>query len=211
MEQLRETLIETMRQAWSARTPGFITSDGIRENAVAVPLLEQNGELCVLFEERSGKLRSQPGEICFPGGAVEPGESPDQAALRETREELLVGGEQVLLLAPLDTLHTPANLIVHPFLAFLKEYRETFSRDEVERVFAVPLSWLLKQEPKQYETRVITVPGEDFPYELIPGGRDYSWRQGRYQVLFYRYENAVIWGMTAKILYSFIEMYRNEF
>lgn len=203
--------VNRMRAHWSGRRPRLIASDGVKESAVVLPLLECEGRLCVLFEVRAGELRSQPGEICFPGGAMEPSETPGQAAVRETAEELLVKEEQVELAAQLDILHTPANLTVYPFLAFLKEYEGTCSRAEVERVFTVPLSWFLEHEPEAYDTKVVTVPGEDFPYELIPDGRQYHWRQGRYKVLFYRYENAVIWGMTAKIMHSFIELYRTTF
>lgn len=203
--------VNRMRAHWSGRRPRLIASDGVKESAVVLPLLECEGGLCVLFEVRAGELRSQPGEICFPGGAMELSETPGQAAVRETAEELLVKEEQVELAAQLDILHTPANLTVYPFLAFLKEYEGTCSRAEVERVFTVPLSWFLEHEPEAYDTKVVTVPGEDFPYELIPDGRQYHWRQGRYKVLFYRYENAVIWGMTAKIMHSFIELYRTTF
>lgn len=203
--------VDRMRERWSDRRPRLIASDGLRETAVALPLLECEGGLCVLFEVRAGGLRSQPGEICFPGGAIEPSETPVQAAVRETAEELLVREEQVELAAPLDILHTPANLTVYPFLAYLKEYEWTYSKDEVERVFTVPLSWFLEHEPESYDTKVVTVPGEDFPYDLIPDGRQYHWRQGRYKVLFYQYEDAVIWGMTAKIMHSFIELYRATF
>lgn len=203
-----EHSVETIRKAWSSRRPGLIASDGLRETAVVLPLLEQEGELSVLFEVRSGKLRSQPGEVCFPGGAVEQSETPSQAAVRETVEELLVRREQIEVVAPLDILHTPANLTVWPYLAFLKGYEGTFSQAEVERVFTVPLTWFLEHEPEAYDTKVVTVPGEEFPYERIPGGRQYHWREGHYKVFFYQYGDAVIWGMTAKILHSFIEMYR---
>ena len=57
---------------------------------------------------------------------------------------------------------------------------------------------------------MITVPGEDFPYEAIPGGRDYHWRRGEYDVMFYRAGDEVIWGMTAKILHSLAILYRTQ-
>ena len=100
---------------------------------------------------------------------------------------------------------------VYPFLAELKGYKGTFSGDEVDHVFTVPLKWFLEREPECYDTDVQTIPGKDFPFDLIPGGEDYHWRRGRYKVMFYRYGENVIWGMTAKILHSFVEMYREDF
>ena len=55
--------------------------------AVLVPLVEWQGEPYLLLEVRSETLNRQPGEVCFPGGGVEPGETPEEAALRELKEE----------------------------------------------------------------------------------------------------------------------------
>ena len=52
--------------------------------AVLVPLVEWRGEVQVLFEVRADTLERQPGEVCFPGGHMEPGESPTECAFRET-------------------------------------------------------------------------------------------------------------------------------
>lgn len=60
----------------------------IRQAAVLVPLCSSNGEACCLFTLRSAFLSSHSNQICFPGGAVEPGETLEAAALRETVEEI---------------------------------------------------------------------------------------------------------------------------
>ena len=46
-------------------------------------------------------------------------------------------------------------------------------------------------------------PAEDFPFELIEGGRDYPWHTGRTEMYFYEYEGEIIWGLTARILHAF--------
>ena len=71
-------------------------------------------------------------------------------------------------------------------------------------------SWFAEHEPERYETELVTVPEETFPFEDVPGGRDYRWRRGHYDVYFYRREEGIIWGMTAKILRSLAEMYRED-
>ena len=203
--------VKTMKRLWADRHPGRLDQEMGFDSAVLVPLLEKDGEYHLLFEVRAGVLKCQPGEVCFPGGAVEKGETRKEAAVRETMEELGVYKSQIDLVAPLDILITPANLGVYPFLAELKGYKGTFSGDEVDHVFTVPLKWFLEREPECYDTDVQTIPGKDFPFDLIPGGEDYHWRRGRYKVMFYRYGENVIWGMTAKILHSFVEMYREDF
>ena len=200
----------TMKRLWADRHPGRLDHEDGVDFSGLVPLLKKNGEYQLLFEVRSDVLKSQPGEVCFPGGAVERGETRKEAAIRETMEELGIYENQIDMIAPLDILITPANMGVYPFLAELKGYRGTFSADEVDHIFTVPLKWFLAHEPECYSTEVQTIPGKDFPFELIPNGEEYHWRKGKYKVMFYQYGNQVIWGMTAKILHSFIQRCKEE-
>lgn len=182
---------------------------GLRESkkaAVCIPLIKTEDGYDVLFEVRSSKIDSQPGDICFPGGMVEAGENCPDAAVREMCEELLVQTGQVEILGALDILATIGGLLIYPYAAILHDYRGTFSTDEVEQVFRVPLSFFLENKPEIYETVLKVVPGEDFPYERIHGGRDYQWRQRRDSVYFYRYGARDIWGLTARIMASFVEL-----
>ena len=167
---------------------------GGRPAAVLIPLLESPEGLEVLFEQRSSRLEIQPGEICFPGGGIETGEDPSAAALRETAEELCVGKEQIELLAGLDTLIGPTGAPIWSFAGLLRHYRHTWSEDEVAETFTVPLAWLLTHEPEVHMTTLVTVTGDDFPYELVPGGKDYPWAVKKNPVYFYRYGERVIWG-----------------
>ena len=202
--------LKVMKEKWKHRTPGVIDRMQVRNSAVLLPLIEKDGELEVLFEVRAASLHRQPGEVCFPGGGMEKGENSEQTAVRETVEELLIDVGRVEVLAPLDILETPGGVNVYPYLGVLRDYQGTYSTAEVDHVFSVPLSWFLEHEPERYQCTVHTVPNEDFPFDLILGGRDYYWRKGHYDVYFYRYGDELIWGMTAKILYSFIQLYKRE-
>ena len=72
------------------------------EYAVLVPLVEGEEGLELLFEVRAATLSRQPGEVCFPGGRMERGETPAACALRESWEELAIPPARVELLAELD-------------------------------------------------------------------------------------------------------------
>ncbi|MDQ9788659.1 NUDIX domain-containing protein, partial [Acinetobacter baumannii] len=72
--------IAQMQTYFSHRELGVQGAAG--EYAVLVPLVRREGQLCLLFETRAETLVGhQPGEVCFPGGRREPGETPAQTAL----------------------------------------------------------------------------------------------------------------------------------
>ena len=210
LEQTQGGELAQMSRIWGSRRAGRLEKEKIRRAAVLVPLIQKGGEYHVVFEVRAGSLKTQPGEICFPGGAVERGETPKQAAVRETMEELLISRRQIRIIAPLDMLEAPGAMEISPFLGALQGYRWSYSEAEVDHTFSVPLRWFAEHEPERYETELVTVPEETFPFEDVPGGRDYHWRRGHYDVYFYRREEGIIWGMTAKILRSLAEMYRED-
>lgn len=186
--------------------PKITDSDTCREFAVLIPIVLHENRQCVCFQVRSGSLQKQPNEICFPGGKIEAKESPLQAAVRETCEEMLVQEEHIRILGETDTLVTPFDTIIYPFAAELIDYRGTFSEDEVQEVFYIPLDWLLGYEPSCSILNVSILPGEDFPFEKIQLGKSYPWASGTYPVYFYEYKDKVIWGITARILRSFVEL-----
>lgn len=74
---------------------------GVVEAAVLVPLLDDGGEPSVVLIRRGSHLRASPGELAFPGGRIEPGETPLEAALREAEEEVGLPGEAVRVLGAL--------------------------------------------------------------------------------------------------------------
>ncbi len=101
---------------------------------------------------------------------------------------------------PLDIFISPFNMVIYPFAAVLEGYHHSFSSSEVAYVFTVPLDFFKNNPPKCYVCRTENVPGEDFPFDKIPGGRAYPWRRGSYEVNFYEYDGHNIWGLTAKLL-----------
>jgi len=189
--------------------PSLIGMDRGRKAAVCIPLIRTENGYDLLFEVRSSFIESQPGDICFPGGMAEPDEDTQAAALREIAEELLISPEQVELLSLMDVLGG-SRLYVYPYAVLLSDYHGSFSTDEVESVFRVPLDFFFEQEPEIYYTTMKVMPEENFPYDRIYGGRDYAWRERREEVLFYQYGEYTIWGMTAKIVCSFAEIIKRK-
>ena len=75
----------------------------------------------------------------------------------------------------------------------------------MEKVFTVPLSYFLKTKPKSYKINLRVERNKEFPYHLIPNGVNYKFKRGREEVLFYEYEDEIIWGFTAKMARRFVE------
>ena len=202
--------MENLKDILAHHTPTFIGMDQCHQAAVCIPLLKNaSGGYDVLFEVRAATIAHQPGDVCLPGGMVEEGETPREAALRELQEELLLNKDQICYLGDMDKLYTGSRLIMYSFAAEVTEYQNTFSPAEVDEVFHVPLEFFLHTEPKCYITRARVEPGEDFPYDLICGGREYNWRRRKEDVCFYQYEGHVIWGLTAKVIRAFAEVVRS--
>ena len=128
------------------------------------------------------------GQIAFPGGARERGESLEQTALRETHEEVGVDVGQVSVLGPMSPLYVFAsNFNVHPFLAWAPE-RPAFTpcEKEVAAIIELPLERLA--EPRFYGEEHLTLRGRRVwvPYFAAPQAR--------------------IWGATAMMLAELREL-----
>lgn len=175
--------------------------------SVMIPLIKRKGEIHLLFEKRALTLRNQPGEISFPGGRIEKNESPWDAAIRETCEELLIEEKDLEIYSEGDFLVNPYAAIIYSFIGEIKKdfYEIIPSKAEVESIFTVPLSFFMETDPKAYSINLKVNRSDDFPYHLIPNGRDYKFKRGREEVLFYEYKGQIIWGFTAKMARRFIE------
>jgi len=175
--------------------------------AVIILLIDIDGEESIIFEKRS-KYISQPGEISLPGGKVESGESFYEAALREAYEEINVESRDVEYLGETDYLVNGNGLIIKPFVGRVKNYSlDDFKENrEIENIFTVPLKYFIENPPKIYKNITRIDFNKDFPFELVPNGRDYNFSKVENKVYFYENLNPVIWGYTARIINRFIEI-----
>lgn len=188
--------------------PSILGKEDYRKYAVLLPLIEKENEIHILFEVRSMKLRSQPGDICFPGGKIDKGD-PDErySAIRETSEELGLPEGFISDVLPLDYMVSDYGRIVYPFVGRITGTEQIMPNpDEVAEVFTVPLSYFLHTKPDQYKVHLQVTPEKDFPFDLIAGGKNYNWRDRHIIEFFYKYDGRAIWGLTAKILAHFIAL-----
>ncbi|MGM0639932.1 MAG: NUDIX hydrolase [Thermotogota bacterium] len=176
--------------------------------SVLIPLIEVEGELSLLYETRALSLSKQPGEVSFPGGMVEKNESYLEAAKRETGEELNISTKNIEIIKKGDYFISPYNFIIHSYIGFLNmELNKIyFSSDEVDSLFTVPIEYFLNNNPQVHYAEILTSTDDGFPYELIPNGKKYKWKKGKYPIYFYNYQGHIIWGLTARLTKEFIDL-----
>jgi 8-oxo-dGTP pyrophosphatase MutT (NUDIX family) len=161
--------------------------DGLQPAAVLVALIERPEGLTVLFTQRADQLRRHAGQIAFPGGQCEAGETPWQTALREAHEE--VGLDPALArVAGLDKPYrTITGYHIVPVVAFVSPPdRFVANVGEVADVFEAPFAWLM--DPAHYEQRHREGP---------PGPPRWYWSIA--------WQDRVIWGATAGMVRGLYE------
>lgn len=184
----------------------------MKKYAVLLPLIEKNQETHLLFEVRSMNLRSQPGDVCFPGGRVEPTDHNEKfGAMRETSEELGISMKSIHDVYPLDVMNPSPGQKIYTFVGRLdSQIPLRPNKKEVAEVFSVPLNYLLNTKPKKYEVTIEAMPEEDFPFHLIVGGKNYDWQVRTVNQYFYTFKDYVIWGLTANIILNFLSLLQKE-
>lgn len=197
--------VDALRRRYACHVPGLLGAAG--SYAVLVPLVETPEGPELLFETRAAGLR-QGGEVCFPGGRMEAGETPEDCALRETAEELSIPPREVELLGLSDFICSQRGFLLRPVLGVVSPAglaRMRPSPAEVAEAFTVPLEFFCRRPPVAARYELTPTLPEDFPYEAAGIPRDYAWSSGAVEVPSWRYEGHVIWGMTARIVRDLIQ------
>ncbi len=157
-----------------------------KESAVIIPLLMNKNDWVIIFEKKPGYDRLHPGQIAFPGGSKEDKDKTFlDTATRETYEEVGIQKQELSILGqekPLCTLTT--NFLIYPFVGVVKKQPPyTINRQEVEKLFFVPVKFLIKNPPRP---------------------NIYIYKKKPVETLMINFNKEAIWGATARILHNFI-------
>ena len=203
--------IDCIREKVGNREVGI---NGInRFYSVLIPIVEVDGEMHILYEVRSPKISTQPNEVGFPGGRMEPGETSEEAAIRETCEEIGICGEKVEILGQCDKMVTLANFTIDAYVGYIEDFDMSqlrLSENEVGEVFTVPLEFFMENDPEVYEFTIEQKVDKSFSFEKANISKDYKFFGAVNEVLIYSYKSRAIWGLTGRITRNLVEILRGD-
>ncbi|MGA2485408.1 MAG: CoA pyrophosphatase [Roseiarcus sp.] len=157
-----------------------------RPAAVLAPIIPRPQGLTVLLTLRAAHLRSHSGQVAFPGGKIDAGETPAETALREAREEIGLASSLVEPLGWLDPYLTGTGYRVTALVALIDPaFAPTLNPDEVADAFETPFAFLMDAANHRLEER--------------------QWRGRTRKFYAMPYGERYIWGVTAGILRNLYE------
>ena len=163
--------------------------DGARDGAALVLVYPHDQTLHLALTVRGSGLRNHTGQVSFPGGRVDEGESFESAALREAAEEIGVDSSSVELLGRLTPLHIPVSgYLLHPVVG-VTSMRPAFQRAEweVARIIEAPVTVFADTTVIKHEMRTRVIQGQTVEVK----------------VPFYDIDGEKVWGATAMVLAEF--------
>jgi 8-oxo-dGTP pyrophosphatase MutT (NUDIX family) len=154
------------------------------EAAVLIPIVERPEGPTVLLTRRADALTRHAGQVAFPGGRIDPGETAEAAALREAWEEIALPPERVTLLGRSSPYETVTGFTVTPVVGVVAPpFDLRLNEAEVAEAFEAPLALLLDEG--SYERR----------FHDGEAGRRYYYAVS--------HDERLIWGATAGMLRAF--------
>lgn len=180
------------------------------EAAVFIPLIKVAEEWHILYEVRS-ELVSQAGDSSFPGGRIEEGETFEEAAIRETMEELNLTRENIEVFGEMDILINQ-NVYIHSFVGQLVDvaFQDIQPNEEVAELYTIPLSYLLKNKPSYFSINFDPIIEEQFLEKADNNLERYKLKTLKEKVPYYEFNSHLLWGITANLTDRLIEIIKEK-
>jgi len=157
-----------------------------KPSAVLIPIMFTSDGPAVLLTRRADHMRNHRGEMSFPGGRMEPTETPSQTALREAHEEVALPHQSVTILGTLEPITTfVSNSFITPIVGIVDGIPElTADPGEVARIMTVPLHELAREDTYRNEW--------------------WATERGDINIHFFELDDETIWGATGRLLHQLL-------
>ena len=153
--------------------------------AVLILLYPDNKQWHFFLTKRTNTVEHHKGQISLPGGTLEEGETNEEAAIRETYEEIGIESKKINIIGSLTSLHIPVSgFKIFPFVGWIKEKPKLkIQSNEVSKVISPTIANLLdKRTQKEKYSRIL--------------GK-------QVKIPFFDFDNETVWGATSMILSEF--------
>ncbi len=169
----RPGLFDRLADTFSDDAEG-LSETGIRPAAVLVACVMHPGRPAILLTRRAAHLSTHAGQVSFPGGRIEPGETPEQAALREAAEEVGLDPRLPAVMGRMPRHRTGTGYEITPILATVEPpVSLTPDPGEVQEAFEFPLAKLLDPDAARRESGMWQ--GRMREYWIWPNGEHSVW------------------------------------
>jgi len=160
--------------------PRLTGGESFTPAAVLIAMTEREDPGFLLLH-RPSNMRAHPGQIAFPGGKTDPGETPVETALREAHEELGIRPQDVRIVGTSDIYHTGSLFEITPVLGIVPPDIEIHPNPtEVAQWFEAPVDFVL--DPVNHVQKWVDYDGVQHTFMEI------QWREH------------AIWGVTGAII-----------
>lgn len=207
MSYLQNTIVPKLEQRLLSDLPGFEShlkmapvfkgtkfrnfnpTIDAKSSAVMILLMPIENSFEILFTLRSEKLNNHSGQISFPGGRQDKGETLVETALRETKEEIGINPENIKIIGSLSNLFVPpSNSIIAPIIGYSDKISNfILSENEVQEVFTIEYNKFISKDFFFKETKIMNGLEVEVPYWNL-------------------HPKTKLWGATAIIMQEFIDV-----
>ena len=181
-DSLRNSIHSHLKQFEFTHAPDSL----LKRAAVGLVIGDQgDGDAVLLLTRRQPKLRAHAGQFALPGGRIDPGETPAQAALREADEEIGLKLDEGMVLGRLDDYSTRSGYVMTPIVVWADDISKMQANpNEVVRIHRIHLGDLAHRNEPEF----ISIPESDRP------------------VIRYPLFDTLIHAPTAAVIYQFVEV-----
>ncbi len=179
----------TIREALAQRSLRELPIMDFTPAAVLIPIVAVDDSRRLILTVRTDEVEHHKNQISFPGGRQDEGETLQEAAVRETNEEVGIDPEVIKVVGRLDDMYTISNYRVTPYVAWIDQ------------------SFDLKPSPHE-TAEILDIPIDDLLDPKIHKSSDAQWMNENIKMHYYYWGPHTIWGATGYILEQFLNLYQ---
>ncbi len=152
------------------------------------------GHAAIILTRRASKLRNHAGQWALPGGSIDPGETPEDAALRELEEEVGLQLDDDRIIGRLDDFSTRSGFNITPVVVWGgNDVKLTANFEEVDAIHRIPLAEFMRTDSPVLQT----IPDSNHPVLFMPIGN--GWIATPTGALLYQFREVAILGRDVRV------------